>query len=162
MWFIGEVLVVLSVWRFSPLLAIICASVVILTAGYILWTLQRVYLGPEYTGPHAEEIKPVNSREFSTGAILLALAIFFGVFPNTLIQYMETTVDQQVTSLNEWRVGYEEALAQAEEVDGSQEEARDPDNAGEEGDDVHEGEGEAHGEGETAALSKPSDIALSN
>jgi len=156
--FIGEVLVVLSVWRFSPLLAIICASVVILTAGYILWTLQRVYLGPEYTGPHAEEIKPVNSREFSTGAILLALAIFFGVFPNTLIQYMETTVDQQVTSLNEWRVGYEDALAQAEEeADGSQEEARDEGNAVGEGDDVNEGEGE----GETAASSKPSDIALS-
>ncbi|MEL0095870.1 MAG: NADH-quinone oxidoreductase subunit M [Planctomycetaceae bacterium] len=152
--FIGEVLVVLSVWRFSPLLAIISASVVIFTAGYILWTLQRVYLGPEYTGPHAEEIKPVNSREFSTGAILLALAIFFGVFPNTLIQYMDATVDQQVTSLNEWRVGYENALAQAEEADESQVEADD------EGDDAEEGE--AHSEGETADSSTSSDIALSN
>ena len=71
---------------------------------------------------------------------------------------METTVDQQVTSLNEWRVGYEDALAQAEEeADGSQEEARDEGNAVGEGDDVNEGEGE----GETAASSKPSDIALS-
>ena len=26
----------------------VAAGVVILTAGYILWTIQRVYLGPEY------------------------------------------------------------------------------------------------------------------
>ena len=70
------------------------------------------------------------------------------MFPNTLIQYMDATVDQQVTSLNEWRVGYENALAQAEEADESQVEADD------EGDDAEEGE--------TADSSTSSDIALSN
>ena len=44
--FIGEVLVVLSAWNYSTALAVVAASVVILTAGYILWTIQRVYLGP--------------------------------------------------------------------------------------------------------------------
>ena len=52
--FIGEVFVVLSVWNYSQVLAVISASVVILTAGYILWAMQRVYLGPEYKGPHGE------------------------------------------------------------------------------------------------------------
>jgi NADH-quinone oxidoreductase subunit M len=41
--FIGEVFVVLSVWKYSQALAIISAAVVILTAGYILWAVQRVY-----------------------------------------------------------------------------------------------------------------------
>ena len=36
------------------------ASVVILTAGYILWTIQRVYLGPEYKGPHGEALTPMS------------------------------------------------------------------------------------------------------
>ena len=63
--FIGEVFVVLSTWNFNPLLAIIAASGVILTAGYILWAMQRVYLGPEYKGPHAEDITPMNGREKS-------------------------------------------------------------------------------------------------
>ena len=61
--FIGEVFVVLSAWNFSYLLAIIAASGVILTAGYILWTIQRVYLGQEYKGPNAENITPINGRE---------------------------------------------------------------------------------------------------
>src|ERR1700749_1977805 len=37
--FIGEVLVTLSIWNFSHALAVISAFAVILTAGYILWTI---------------------------------------------------------------------------------------------------------------------------
>jgi NADH-quinone oxidoreductase subunit M len=44
--FIGEVFVVLSVWKFKYWMAVVSAAVVILTAGYILWAVQRVYLGP--------------------------------------------------------------------------------------------------------------------
>ncbi|MBA63612.1 MAG: NADH-quinone oxidoreductase subunit M [Planctomycetaceae bacterium] len=153
--FIGEVLVVLSVWRFSPLLAIISASVVIFTAGYILWTIQRVYLGSEYKGPHAEEIRPVNSREFSTGAILLALAIFFGVFPNTLIKFMDKTVDKQVTSLNEWRLVYEDDLAQAEQTE-------EADQLAPEQDDDSDQLEQAHSEDETVGMVKHLGVVLIN
>ena len=118
--FIGEVLVVLSVWKFSPLLAILSASVVILTAAYILWAIQRVYLGPEYKGPHAEEIRPINNREFSIGAVLLSLAILFGVFPNLVIRYMDNTVEAQVDSLNEWRVRYEASAEQDAATEGEE------------------------------------------
>ena len=54
--FVGEFLVVLGAWNYSTTLAIVAAAVVILTAGYILWTIQRVYLGPEYKGPHADAL----------------------------------------------------------------------------------------------------------
>ena len=50
-------------WNYSKALAVVAASVVILTAGYILWTIQRVYLGPEYKGPHAEALTPMTRRE---------------------------------------------------------------------------------------------------
>ena len=63
--FIGEFFVVLSVWNYSMVLAVVAASVVILTAGYILWTIQRVYLGPEYKGPHAEALTPATPREMA-------------------------------------------------------------------------------------------------
>ncbi|MGH7135377.1 MAG: complex I subunit 4 family protein, partial [Pirellulales bacterium] len=60
--FIGEVFVTLSVWNYSHALAVISAATVILTAGYILWTLQRVYLGAEYKGPHGDHITPITGR----------------------------------------------------------------------------------------------------
>jgi NADH-quinone oxidoreductase subunit M len=100
--FIGEVLVVLSVWNFNQTLAIISASVVILTAGYILWALQRVYLGPEYKGPHPEALTPMTAREFSIAAPLLALAIYFGVNPQSLLNYMQPSVDKTVVELTDW------------------------------------------------------------
>lgn len=100
--FIGEVLVVLSVWNFSTTLAVIAAAVVILTAGYILWAIQRVYLGAEYKGPHGEALVPITGREFSIAAPLLALAIFFGVYPTALLDYMQPSVDQTVVELADW------------------------------------------------------------
>ena len=84
--FIGEFFVVLGAWSYSKALAVVAASVVILTAGYILWTIQRVYLGPEYKGPHAEALTPMTRREVAIAAPLLALAILFGVYPQALFE----------------------------------------------------------------------------
>jgi NADH-quinone oxidoreductase subunit M len=100
--FIGEVFVTLSVWSFSKALAVISASVVILTAGYILWTLQRVYLGPEYKGPHAEGIYPITPRELSIAAPLLAFAILFGVYPQAVFRYMTPSINKEVDDLARW------------------------------------------------------------
>src|SRR5207237_671737 len=107
--FIGEVFVVLSVWKFSYILAILSAAVVILTAGYILWAVQRVYLGPEYKGPHGDHLTPSDFRENLIGTTLCIFAILFGVFPYqfpggqpSVLKYMDATIDQQVADLADW------------------------------------------------------------
>jgi NADH-quinone oxidoreductase subunit M len=113
--FIGEVLVVLSVWNYSYVLAVISASVVILTAAYILWTIQRVYLGAEYKGPHAEALTPSTRRENAIAGVLFVLAILFGVFPNTfLLRYMDKTVERQVNDLAQWTKVVKEAPSQGD------------------------------------------------
>ena len=101
--FIGEVFVVLSIWQYNYVLAIISAAVVVLTAAYILWAIQRVYLGPEYKGPHEEEITPSTLRENAIGMSILVLCIIFGVFPyQTTIRYMTPTIHRQTQALTEW------------------------------------------------------------
>lgn len=103
--FIGEAFVVFSVWAYSVTLAVIAAAVVILTAAYILWALQRVYLGPEYKGPHGDHLTPSNTRENTIAVVIFVLAIICGVFPRqTLLGYMENTVKRQVDSLAAWTV----------------------------------------------------------
>ena len=101
--FIGEVLVVLSAWNFSIVLAVISAFVVILTAAYILWAIQRVYLGPEYKGPHPEALTPITSREWSIAIPLCFFAIVLGVYPQALFNYMTPSVDQTVNELVDWQ-----------------------------------------------------------
>ncbi len=105
--FIGEVFVVLSSWNYSPVLAIVAASGVILTAGYILWAVQRVYLGPEYKGPHPEAITPLTEREAFVGLTLLAFAIILGIFPDTMFSLMKTSTEQFVSTMD---AGYQASL----------------------------------------------------
>ncbi len=103
--FIGEVFVVLSVWKFSMVLAVLSAAVVVLTAAYILWAIQRVYLGAEYKGPHEDHLTPSTLRENAIGITLLVLAVLFGVFPYQVpagLKYMEKTITQQTSDLAQW------------------------------------------------------------
>jgi NADH-quinone oxidoreductase subunit M len=118
--FIGEVLVVLSAWRFSTVLAIIAAATVILTAAYILWALQRVYLGAQYKGPHEEALTPITPRELAVAAPLLAFAVLLGVFPQYFVlDYMSPTITQSVDDLAAWaqrnRPGTSDSGASGEE-----------------------------------------------
>jgi NADH-quinone oxidoreductase subunit M len=109
--FIGEFLVVLSAWGYSKAMAVVAASVVILTAGYILWTLQRVYLGPQYKGPRGEALKPITQRESIIAAALLVFAVLFGVYPKAVFDYMEPSVSKTVDDLRTWQMSSEKAQA---------------------------------------------------
>ena len=100
--FIGEVLVTLASWNYSRGLAVISAFTVILTAAYILWAIQRVYLGAEYKGPHGEALTPITPRELSIAVPLVSLAILFGVAPQILFRYVTPTVNRQVETLADW------------------------------------------------------------
>jgi NADH-quinone oxidoreductase subunit M len=106
--FIGEVLVVLAVWKYSILLAVISAAVVILTAGYILWAIQRVYLGAEYKGPHEEALTPITLRELMIAIPLMVMAVWFGVYPKSLLDQMEPSINRQVDQLTAWTQAHDE------------------------------------------------------
>jgi NADH-quinone oxidoreductase subunit M len=100
--FIGEVLVTLSAWNYSRVLAVVSAFTVILTAAYILWAIQRVYLGAEYKGPHGDHLTPITSRELAIATPLVFLAILFGVAPQLIFNYVTPTVNRQVETLADW------------------------------------------------------------
>jgi NADH-quinone oxidoreductase subunit M len=97
--FWGEALVTLAAWPNHWWMAVVAAGVVILTAAYILWTIQRVYLGPEYRGPSAERLTPLERREFAILAPLVALSIALGVCPQLLFRYVTPTIDRQIKAL---------------------------------------------------------------
>jgi len=77
--FISEVLVLLGAWQVYPVMTVIAASAVVLTAGYMLWTLQRMYLGKpneKYAG-----LPEINGRELFTLVPLGVIVIVLGVYP---------------------------------------------------------------------------------
>lgn len=121
--FIGEVLVTLSAWNYSYTLAVISAGVVIITAAYILWTIQRVYLGPEYRGPHGEALTPITPREVAIAVPLAFFAVLLGVYPQAVFNYMTPTVNQEVADLAKWTEDVRYPLDQQGQPDPSTETA---------------------------------------
>jgi NADH-quinone oxidoreductase subunit M len=92
--FVAEVFVVLSAFNYSKLLSVLAAAAVILTAGYILWTIQRVFLGKSTAW---KGLPDINLREIFVAAPLVVLTIAMGVFPQTLVlSWTGPSVDQMV------------------------------------------------------------------
>src|SRR5262245_17596836 len=87
--FVGEFMVVLATWNFSRVFAVLAALTVILTAGYILWTIQRVYLG---TNPAYKDYQDINLRELSCAIPLVVFSILLGVVPMLMLGWMEPSL----------------------------------------------------------------------
>jgi NADH-quinone oxidoreductase subunit M len=95
--FVGEVMVMLAAWNYSPALAVPAILTTILTAGYLLWTWQRVYLG---TNPATKDYPDVSPREFAVLFPFVVLSIVLGVIPSLVVfQWMEPSVYSLVESL---------------------------------------------------------------
>ena len=90
--FISEVLVLLGAWQRYPVLTIVGATAVVLTAGYMLWTLQRIWLGK--VNEKYADMPDVAPRELFTLVPLAAIVIVLGVYPTAILDLMTTSLDQ--------------------------------------------------------------------
>jgi NADH-quinone oxidoreductase subunit M len=95
--FVGEFMVILGAWNFSPTFAVLAALTVVITAAYILWTLQRVYFG---TNPAYKDYQDMNLREVAIAVPILIFSIILGVLPTPLLlSWMEPSVTNMVETL---------------------------------------------------------------
>ncbi len=107
--FIGEIMVLLGTFEALGVstmnntmvytVGIIAASGVVLTAGYILWMFQRVYMGKpkaEYAG-----YAKVSGREHAIMAVLGVLALVFGIVPMLVFKITDATFDSLTTTIRQ-------------------------------------------------------------
>ncbi len=98
--FVGEVLVLLGSFRAARsdsvlmsggyahresiyILATIACFGIVLSAGYMLWTLQRVFLGPEK--PEYRGFAEVDAREIGVLTPLTVMAVLLGILPAVFV-----------------------------------------------------------------------------
>ncbi len=89
--FIGEFLILIGSFTFSPGLVILSTLGVILSAAYILWMVQRVMYG-EVTNPKNSALPDLNPREWATLLPLVFLSLFMGVFSSWFTPSIERPV----------------------------------------------------------------------
>jgi NADH-quinone oxidoreductase subunit M len=106
--FVGEFMVVLSSWNFAPpghpyvgrVFAVLAAATVVLTAAYILWTVQRVFFG---TNPQYKNYSDIDPRELTAIVPLVVLCVLLGVLPNLLLSWMEPSVTGLIDTLASYK-----------------------------------------------------------
>jgi NADH-quinone oxidoreductase subunit M len=97
--FVGEFLILVGAFRWSPTLAAFAASGVILSAVYMLWMFQRVNYGP-ITNEKNATLRDLTPREWALVVPTIAMAILMGVLPAIFLQPMEPAINKVIDRVN--------------------------------------------------------------
>jgi len=95
--FIGEFLTLIGVFRVNSWVALFAATGVILSAGYALWLYRRVIFGA-LDKEKLKALLDLSPREQLILYPMVALTIFFGVYPAPVFDATAASVDQLVNS----------------------------------------------------------------
>jgi NADH-quinone oxidoreductase subunit M len=88
--FISEVLVLIGAWQPHPVMTMFGAATAILTAGYLLWTFQRIYLGP--LNDKYKELPDLTLREAFTLVPLAVIVLVLGFYPHLILDLINTSL----------------------------------------------------------------------
>tara|TARA_Y100000590_G_scaffold146234_1_gene168077 strand:- start:704 stop:1072 length:369 start_codon:yes stop_codon:yes gene_type:complete len=97
--FVGEFLILIGVFKVNFLVAIVSSIGVILAAAYILWLYKRIIFG-KLENAQLKKIKDVNFSEGSILTVLCVMILFFGFYPEPLIETMQVSVDNLINNYN--------------------------------------------------------------
>lgn len=92
--FVSELFSFLGAFESFRWITIISVTGIIITAAYILWTIQRVFLGK--TPEKMVELKDLTAREYIMFIPLIILIILLGVYPAPAIELMNSSLSHLV------------------------------------------------------------------
>ena len=95
--FVGEFLVLIGVFKKSKLIAVLASSGVILAAAYMLWLYRRVIFG-RITNVDLKKMTDLNNLELYIFASLVFLILFFGFYPEPLLNTISASIDNLINN----------------------------------------------------------------
>jgi NADH-quinone oxidoreductase subunit M len=96
--FVGEFLILLGAFRWSPGLAAFAATGVVLSATYMLWMFQRVNYGPVSNEKNAG-MTDLTPREWVILVPIVAATVLMGVLPNVFLRPIEPSAARMVSQV---------------------------------------------------------------
>ena len=87
--FVAEFPIFMGLWKTVPILAIIAAVSIVITAGYIMLVVRRVFFGkmPEEFEGH---ISPITTQDKVALVLLSGILIIVGVWPAVMAPLVES------------------------------------------------------------------------
>ena len=96
--FISEFLVLIGTFSRFPVLAVIAALALVLSAIYILWAYQRMMTGPVARGN--ESLRDLVPRELIVVAPLIVLLLVLGIYPKPALDVINPAVTHTLTTID--------------------------------------------------------------
>lgn len=95
--FVGEFLVLVGIFRVDTWVAFLAATGIVLSVAYTLWLYRRVIYG-KLEKAELKAVSDLDWREIAVFAPLIALVLFFGVYPQPLLDVMHVSVANLIES----------------------------------------------------------------
>ena len=86
--FVGELLIIISSYKYSLITSIVTATTLVISAGYSLWMVKRVIFGNYSYKDKNLEIHDCDITQLIILGILVLMVIYFGVYPSLLIEFL--------------------------------------------------------------------------
>jgi NADH-quinone oxidoreductase subunit M len=90
--FVGEFMIILSTFKASFWVTFFASSTLVIGAAYTLWMYRRVFYG-EVANVGVAFLKDVQGSDLLIFVLLIFTVIFFGVFPNSLLNIFHSSVN---------------------------------------------------------------------
>ncbi|HUF06328.1 MAG TPA: NADH-quinone oxidoreductase subunit M [Candidatus Binatia bacterium] len=99
--FVGEFLVILGAFRYHPLVAAAAMLVVIASAVYMLWMLQRAFFAvpSDWMRRWWPTLRDMNRTEWIALSPLVVLVVVLGVYPGPLLEMIAAPVDRIIEAV---------------------------------------------------------------
>jgi NADH-ubiquinone oxidoreductase chain 4 len=88
--FLGEQLSLLGIWQQNPIITVLGASGILLSACYSIFLYNRISFGN--ISPYLPPLKDLNRREYFLLISLLLPIVIFGILPNILLDSLHMSV----------------------------------------------------------------------
>jgi NADH-quinone oxidoreductase subunit M len=100
--FVGEFLVLVGAFEYSPWVAVIATVCMVLAAAYLLWMYQRLAFGDlsEFLKGLGHHLTDMTPTEILTLAPLAALTVVFGLFPGLVLDLVRGAVTNTLDAVS--------------------------------------------------------------
>ena len=95
--FVGEFLILVGVFQKNIVVAVLASLGIILAATYMLWLYRRVVFG-RLINSESKEMKDLNQTELYILISLAFLTIFFGLYPEPLLDTIDISIDNLINN----------------------------------------------------------------
>ncbi len=92
--FVSEAMIFMGVFPVYRTITMIAALGIIIGAAYVLWMLQRVFLGPK--NDKWDDLPDINAREMFTLVPIGIIVLLLGVYPMPVLDLMKVTLNNLI------------------------------------------------------------------